>query len=109
MGAQNKVHWSAPVISFGLIGFGATFGLTLGSAYLVDSFGDASSSALTAMTTMKVCVAKNFSGLSRVGTESEDCRTSFLSVPATGQLLGLKRTVLFLSLAQSPASCSQSG
>jgi hypothetical protein len=55
MGAQNKVHWSAPVISFGLIGFGATFGLTLGSAYLVDSFGDASSTALTAMTTLKVC------------------------------------------------------
>lgn len=54
MGAQNQAHWSAPVISFGLIGFGATFGLTLGSAYLVDSFGDASSSALTAMTTMKV-------------------------------------------------------
>lgn len=57
MGAQNKVAWIAPVISFGLIGFGATFGLTLGSAYLVDSFGDASSSALTAMTTLKVCVA----------------------------------------------------
>lgn len=46
--------WIAPVVSFGLIGAGMTFGLTISTAYLVDSFGPASASALTAMMTLRV-------------------------------------------------------
>ena len=51
---HNKVSWIAPVLSVGLIGAGMTVGLTVSTAYLVDSFGAASASALTAMMTLRV-------------------------------------------------------
>lgn len=54
LAVNSRQPWIAPVICFGLIGFGLTFGLTISSAYLVDSFGDASTSALNAMQVLKV-------------------------------------------------------
>lgn len=52
--AQYLKPWIAPVVSFGIVGFGQVFGLTLSVAYVVDSFGGASASALTTMMVMKV-------------------------------------------------------
>lgn len=54
LSAQYLKPWFAPVISFGLVGFGQVFGLTLAVVYVVDSFGGASASALTTMMVMKV-------------------------------------------------------